>query len=140
MNIYFDCDYTILAMDGSLRPGSMDVFQKLVCDGHHLYVWSGVGIRTSDMERLELTKYISGIFVKPLKDFIEGIQLQGIEPWPDFVVDDHREIVEAFGGIHIEPYYFRSAEDGQMENLYQAILEYSRDGMCSHRVFKSTPF
>ena len=54
-------------MDGSLRPGSMDVFQKLVCDGHHLYVWSGVGIRTSDMERLELTKYISGIFVKPLK-------------------------------------------------------------------------
>ena len=140
MNIYFDCDYTILAMDGSLRPGSMDVFGKLVCDGHHLYVWSGVGIRTSDMERLELTKYISGIFVKPLKDFIEGIQLQGIEPWPDFVVDDHRGIVEAFGGIHIEPYYFRSAEDSQMENLYQAILEYSRDGRCSHRAFKPTPF
>ena len=50
MNIYFDCDYTILAMDGSLRPGSMDVFRKLVCDGHHLYVWSGVWITTSDME------------------------------------------------------------------------------------------
>ena len=86
-----------------------------------------------------LTKYISGIFVKPLKDFKQELHHLGIEPWPDFVVDDHRDIVETFGGIHIEPYYFRSAEDGQMENLYQAILEYSRNGTCCHRGFKPTP-
>ena len=87
----------------------------------------------------ELTKYISGILVKPLKDFEKESRLLGIEPWPDFVVDDHRDIVEAFGGIHIEPYYFRSAEDGNMENLYQAILEYSQKGKCCHRGFKQTP-
>jgi hypothetical protein len=126
-------------MDGSLRPGSREIFKKLICGGHHIYIWSGVGLRTSDMERLELTKYISGIFVKPLKDFEKESRHLGIEPWPDFVVDDHRDIVEAFGGIHIEPYYFRSAEDGNMENLYQAILEYSQKGKCCHRGFKPIP-
>jgi len=126
-------------MDGSLRPGSEEVFGKLVHGGDHIYIWSGVGLRTLDMERLRLTKYISGIFVKPLKDFKQELHHLGIEPWPDFVVDDHRDIVETFGGIHIEPYYFRSAEDGQMGNLYQAILEYSRNGTCCHRGFKPTP-
>ena len=126
-------------MDGSLRPGSEEVFGKLVQGGDHIYIWSGVGLRTLDMERLRLTKYISGIFVKPLKDFKQELHHLGIEPWPDFVVDDHRDIVETFGGIHIEPYYFRSDEDGQMENLYQAILEYSRNGTCCHRGFKPTP-
>ena len=126
-------------MDGSLRPGSEDIFRKLTCRGHHVYIWSGVGLRNSDMDRLNLTEYISGIFVKPLKDFEEESHRFDITPWPDFVVDDHRDIVEAFGGIHIEPYYFRSAEDGQMENLYEAILEYSLTGKSYHRGFKPTP-
>ena len=136
MNIYFDCDYTILAMDGSLRPGTQEVFSKLLEDGHKVFIWSGVGLRSDDMKRLNLMNLISGVFVKPIADFEIGLQRFGVDPRPDFVIDDHREIVEAFGGVHIEPYYFRSAEDGHMEDLYQAIAEYSDKGTSSHRGFK----
>ena len=136
MNIYFDCDYTILAMDGSLRPGTQEVFSKLLEDGHKVFIWSGVGLRSDDMKRLNLMNLISGVFVKPIADFEIGLQRFGVDPRPDFVIDDHREIVEAFGGVHIEPYYFRSAEDGHMEDLYQAIAEYSDRGTSSHRGFK----
>ena len=66
MNIYFDVDYTLIAMDGSLRPGTTEVFESLLEDGHFIYIWSGVGMRTKDMERLDLMDLISGIFVKPI--------------------------------------------------------------------------
>ena len=59
MNIYFDCDYTILAMDGSLRPDTREVFDRLIDDGHQIFIWSGVGLRTSDMSRLDLDDMIS---------------------------------------------------------------------------------
>ena len=136
LNIYFDCDYTILAMDGSLRPDTREVFDRLIDDGHKIFIWSGVGLRTNDMARLDLTDMISGIFVKPIKDFEEGLTRFGVGPRPDFVIDDHREIVEFFGGIHMEPYYFRAAEDGQMLRLYEAIVEFNETGTSSHRGFK----
>ena len=68
MNVYFDCDYTILAMDGSLRPGTREVFSKLIDDGHQFFIWSGVGLRSDDMNRLDLMDLVSGIFVKPITD------------------------------------------------------------------------
>ena len=86
------------------------------------------------MKRLNLMNLISGVFVKPIADFEIGLQRFGVDPRPDFVIDDHREIVEAFGGVHIEPYYFRSAEDGHMEDLYQAIAEYSDRGTSSRSI------
>ena len=60
LNIYFDCDYTILAMDGSLRPRTREVFSNLIEDEHKVFIWSGVGLRTKDMERLNLMDLISG--------------------------------------------------------------------------------
>ena len=39
MNIFFDMDYTILSQDNSLRPGTREVFRKLVDDGHQVSVW-----------------------------------------------------------------------------------------------------
>ena len=139
LNIYFDCDYTILAMDGSLRPRTREVFSKLIEDGHKVFIWSGVGIRTKDMERLDLTELISGIFVKPITEFEDGLDRFDVHPRPDLVIDDHREIVEAFGGIHIEPYYFRAAEDGQMDDIYQSITDFSETGKSTHRGFKCPP-
>ena len=47
--------------------------------------------------------------------------------------------MEAFGGVHIEPYYFRAAEDGQMDDLYQSISDFSETGKSVHRGFKSPP-
>jgi hypothetical protein len=125
-------------MDGSLRPYTREIFELLRDDGHKIYIWSGVGLRTKDMNRLDLSNMISGIFVKPIKDFEEGLVRFGIDPRPDFVIDDHREIVEAFGGIHMEPYYFRAAEDGQMKRLYEAIADYNQTGTSKHRGFKQT--
>ena len=139
MNVFFDCDYTILAMDGSLRPGTRDVFSSLIADGHQVFIWSGVGLRSDDMNRLDLMDLVSGIFVKPITDFEKGLERFGVRPRPDFVIDDHREIVETFGGVHIEPYYFRSAEDGHMNELYNAIVQYHSTGACDHRGFKPVP-
>ncbi len=42
MNIFFDMDYTLLAVDGSLRPKVREVLQRLKDDGHQLYVWSAM--------------------------------------------------------------------------------------------------
>ena len=139
MNVYFDCDYTILAMDGSLRPGTREVFSNLIADGHQVFIWSGVGLRSDDMNRLDLMDLVSGIFVKPITDFEIGLERFGVHPRPDFVIDDHRQIVETFGGVHIEPYYFRSSEDGHMDELYSAIVQYHRTGTCDHRGFKPVP-
>jgi len=139
LNIYFDCDYTILAMDGSLRPRTREVFSKLIEAGHKVFIWSGVGLRTKDMERLDLMELISGIFVKPITEFEDGLHRFDVHPRPDLVIDDHREIVEAFGGIHIEPYYFRAAEDGQMDDIYQSITDFTETGNSTHRGFKCPP-
>ena len=139
MNIYFDVDYTLIAMDGSLRPGTTEVFESLLEDGHFIYIWSGVGMRTDDIERLGLSGFVSGIFVKPITEYEVGLERFSVSPRPDFVIDDHREIVEAFGGVHMEPYYFRSAEDGQMPELYDAIKDFSSTGSADHRGFKPVP-
>ena len=139
LNIYFDCDYTILAMDGSLRPRTREVFSKLIEAGHKVFIWSGVGLRTKDMERLDLMELISGIFVKPITEFEDGLHRFDVHPRPDLVIDDHREIVEVFGGIHIEPYYFRAAEDGQMDDIYQSITDFTETGNSTHRGFKCPP-
>ena len=139
LNIYFDCDYTILAMDGSLRPRTREVFSKLIEAGHKVFIWSGVGLRTKDMERLDLMELISGIFVKPITEFEDGLHRFDVHPRPDLVIDDHREIVEAFGGVHIEPYYFRAAEDGQMDDIYQSITDFTETGNSTHRGFKCPP-
>ena len=139
LNIYFDCDYTILAMDGSLRPRTREVFSNLIEDEHKVFIWSGVGLRTKDMERLNLMDLISGIFVKPIAEFEDGLDRFSVSPRPDFVIDDHREIVEFFGGVHIEPYYFRASEDGQMDDLYQCIADFAQTGNSTHRGFKPPP-
>ena len=139
MNIYFDVDYTLIAMDGSLLTGAMEVFEGLIAEGHSIYIWSGVGMRTDDIERLGLSGFVSDIFVKPITEYELGLERFSVSPRPDFVIDDHREIVEAFGGVHIEPYYFRSAEDGQMAELHQAIKDFVSTGNSNHRGFKPIP-
>ena len=83
MNIFFDVDETLIAYDGSLRPGSRSVFERLVSDGHHVYVWSGRGIRTSEVHRTGLGDLVSGIYQKPLSDFKAGLARCGIPVLPD---------------------------------------------------------
>ena len=128
MNIFFDVDYTILAVDGNLRPGTRDVFERLVEEGHKVFIWSGVGIRTADVSRHGLEDLVAGVYQKPLEDFEAGLQTFDVPVRPDFVVDDYAEIVEAFGGMRVRPYFFSSPEDREMERVYDAIAQIDGKG------------
>ena len=82
MNIFFDVDDTLIAFDGSLRPHVYEVFQKLLDDGHDIYIWSGVGLRWEIIERHKLRPYIQDCFVKPTANYRKGLEILGIPVHP----------------------------------------------------------
>ncbi len=136
MKLFFDVDYTILGVDGSLRPGTHETFLKLKKDGHQIYIWSGIGVRTREVQKHSLDKYVSGVFRKPLEDFEKGMEEIGIPLWPDLVVDDYPEIVSTLGGIKVKPYYFaRNADKEEMERIYRIIADYVRTGTSDDPAF-----
>jgi hypothetical protein len=114
VNVFFDMDYTILGMDGSLRPGTIEVFGELVARGHDVYVWSGMGVRWDEVRRSGLEPFVTGVYRKPLTDFRAGLDLCGVPVIPDFVIDDYPEIVAFFGGVFIKEYLSRHQEDTEM--------------------------
>ncbi len=126
MNIFFDVDSTLIARDGSLRPFVPQVFERLIAEGHRIYVWSGVGLRWEVVERHGLQSYISGVFVKPLYDHHNSLHLLGILVNPDFCVDDHAEIIGAFGGVTVWPYEEPDPLDREMERVYQMVRGLSK--------------
>ena len=115
-------------MDNSLRPGTREVFEKLIGDGHKLFIWSGVGLRTAEIEKHNLSEFVSDIFVKPIHDFEAGLEKFNVTTRPDFVIDDYPEIVGAFGGVVARPYYFKAFEDNEMERIYKIVNEYVETG------------
>ena len=136
MNIFFDVDYTILAVDNSLRPGTRDVFDKLVSDGHKVYIWSGVGIRTAEVRRHKLDDVVSGVYQKPIEDFEAGLVTWGVDVRPDFVIDDHPEIVTCFGGFICRPYYFKNPDDDEMRQIYDTVSQLTNGGQPEHTAFR----
>ena len=104
MNVFFDVDYTILGFDVSLRPNTHQVFEQLIANGHAVYIWSGVGVRSSEVRQAGLEHLVSGVYQKPLSDFDRGLERFGVPVVPHFVIDDYPGIVEHFGGLCIKPY------------------------------------
>jgi haloacid dehalogenase-like hydrolase len=121
VNIFFDVDETLIAYDGSLRPGTRSVLERLVSDGHHVYIWSGRGIRATEVHRTGLGDLVSGIYQKPLSDFTAGLARCGIHAFPDFVVDDYPGIVEFFGGLCIRPYHGGAQVDSELADLPELV-------------------
>ncbi len=117
MNVFFDVDYTILGIDGSLRPRTAEVFEDLAADGHDVYVWSGVGNRTGEIRRLGLESLVRGVYLKPLSDYQAGLKRFQIPVTPDFVVDDHPGIVSHFGGVCVTPYLSRRQPDDAFSHI-----------------------
>jgi len=126
VRVFFDVDYTILGQDGSLRPGTREVFELLTAAGHEVFIWSGFGNRSREIERLGLGHLVSGYFTKPLVD----VHL-GHEEWahpvpfrPDFVVDDHPGPVQYHEGIVVTAYVDsrNHSDDVMMREVYPAIL------------------
>jgi hypothetical protein len=119
MNIFFDVDYTILGYDGSLRPGTRELIERLYEEGHQIYIWSGTGVRTDEVLRLELDHLVSGVYQKPLTDFDDGLGFFGIPVVPDFVVDDYPRIVKHFGGVFVTEYEHQGQiDDQEMTRVY----------------------
>ena len=124
MNVFFDVDGTIIgANDGKLRPLVREVFEQLRADGHTIYIWSGVGIRWVEIDRHELRTLIETCFHKPMWNHHARLAALEVMPSPDFVVDDHAEVVEAFGGVTVSPFYYFDPADREMERVYRAVQE-----------------
>ena len=113
MNIFFDVDQTILGMDNSLRPGVRETMAALTEMGHRVYVWSGMGIRRATVQRHKLENLVSGLYQKPLYDYLERLEELGVPIMPDFVADDDPQVVSAFGGLWVPPYYAQGKTTGQ---------------------------
>ena len=92
LDIFFDVDYTILGLDGSLRPWTREVFEQLVEDGHRLHVWSGVGDRSAVLREHGLTHLVEACYQKPLANHEAALAELGVPLTPDFVIDDSPEI------------------------------------------------
>jgi hypothetical protein len=114
LNIFFDVDGTILGDDGTLRPHTHSVFERLVSSGHAIYIWSGAGLRTAEIRAAGLERWVSGVYRKPLFEFIAGLTENRIPIRPDFVVDDYPVIVEHFGGLRVKHYDGAAAPDDEL--------------------------
>ncbi|MBI4338238.1 MAG: hypothetical protein HY683_10475 [Chloroflexi bacterium] len=132
MRIFFDMDYTIVSTEGRLRPGVVEVFQRLREDGHSIYIWSGMGVRAGEVRYLGLEPMVSGVYRKPLIHYKEAVckavEQGEIGVMPDLVVDDYPEVVADFGGVAVKPYFFRNPEDREMERVYRVISELAANG------------
>ena len=137
MKIFFDVDYTILGLDDSLRPGTMETLQKIKDDGHEIYVWSGMGERWEVVKKHNLEPLISGVYEKPTHHFHERLEELGVPFEPDFVIDDYPEIVAAFSGVWVPPYFFKRSVDQEMDRIYQIITDVVATGSSEDRQYKA---
>ena len=137
MKIFFDVDYTILGLDDSLRPGTKENFEKLISDGHEIYIWSGMGERWEVVEKHELGPLVSGVYEKPTHHFHERLDELKVPFEPEFVIDDYPEVVGAFGGVWVPPYFFKRNFDEEMDRVYQIVCDFIRTGTSEDRQFRA---
>ena len=137
MKIFFDVDYTILGLDDSLRPGTIETLQQLKDEGNEIYIWSGMGQRWEVVEKHNLTPLVSGVYEKPTHHFHERLEELGVPFEPDFVIDDYPEVVAAFGGVWVPPYFFKRNIDKEMERIYRIIRDFIATGSSEDRQYRA---
>ena len=137
MKIFFDVDYTILGLDDTLRPGTKETLQKLNDDKHQVYIWSGMGERWEVVEKHQLTPWVSGVYEKPTHHFHERLDELGVPFEPEFVIDDYPEVVAAFGGVWVPPYFFKRSFDEEMERVYRIVCDFAATGSSDDRQYRA---
>ena len=137
MNIFFDVDYTILGLDNSLRPQTKEIFQALLDENHLIYIWSGMGERWEVIEKHQLQPYVSGVYEKPTHHFHERLEELGVPFEPDFVIDDYPEVVAAFGGVWVPPYFFKRSPDKEMERVYRIAQDFAATGTSEDKQYRA---
>ena len=129
LNIFFDVDNTLIMWDGKLRNHAHDVLTRLKEDGHKIYIWSGVGIRRWDMRRHKLDDFVEDYFLKPLEDHHERLKTYDVNVFPDYVIDDHKSIIDAFYGYHIPD--MAGPDDRELLEVLDAITEFAERDLDS---------
>jgi len=125
LNVFFDVDHTLVSWDYQLRPHVHDVFEQILDDGHKIFIWSGMGVRTAFVEHFKLGHLISGLYRKPVENHRETVH--DFTPiFPDYVVDDHPEVVAAFIGHKMQAPLYPVHEDRGMWRAYEAFATYLR--------------
>ncbi len=125
MRIFFDVDDTLITWDVRLRPGVHEVFGRLRDDGHDLYLWSGYGPRWEVVRRFDLHDHVIDCFWKPLYAHHERLAELGVPFVPDFVVDDHPDIISVFRGVLIREPRMPLESDQEMWRIYDEISAYA---------------
>jgi hypothetical protein len=137
VKIFFDVDYTILGLDDTLRSGTVETFQKLKDDGHELYIWSGMGERWEEVRKHQLAPFVSGVYAKPIHHYQERLEELGVPFEPEFVIDDYPEVVAAFGGVWVPPYFFKRTVDQEMDRVYRIVGDFVRTGTSEDRQYRA---
>ena len=130
-------DYTLLGLDGTLRPNSREIMQRLKDEGHMIYIWSGNGIRWPEVRKFKLEDLITDCFAKPIDELEKAIENDLLPVMPDFVIDDYQEVPAAIRGVWVSPYTHNDGKDNEMENVYRIITEYLTFGYSADRRFQS---
>ncbi len=125
MKIFFDVDHTLITWDVKLRPGVHEIFARLRDDGHDLYLWSGLGPRWEVVKRFDLDEHVIDCYWKPLYDHRNRLSELGVPHVPDYVIDDHEEVVQAFGGSVINPPQIPLDWDREMWRVYDEIRAFA---------------
>ena len=71
----------------------------------------------------------------------KGIRLFPLFPEPtvepDFVIDDYPEIVAAFSGVWVPPYFFKRTVDQEMDRIYRIVCDVVESGSSEDRQYKA---
>ncbi len=137
MKIFFDVDYTILGLDDSLRPGTKETLERLIGEGHEIYIWSGMGERWEVVEKHQLKPLVSGVYEKPTHHFHERLEELGVPFEPEFVIDDYPEVVSAFGGVWVPPYFFKRSFDEEMDRIHRIVCDLVKTGSSEDRQYRA---
>ncbi len=65
-----------------------------------------------------------------------GVEL-GVPFEPEFVIDDYPEIVSAFGGVWVPPYFFQRSPDEEMDRVYRIVCDFVSTGTSEDRQYRA---
>ena len=55
---------------------------------------------------------------------------------PDFVIDDYPEVVSAFGGVWVPPYFCKKSRDQEMQRIYRIVCDFSATGTSEDKQYR----
>ena len=56
---------------------------------------------------------------------------------PEFVIDDYPEVVAAFGGVWVPPYFFKRSFDQEMERIYRIVRDFIATGTSEDKQYRA---